>query len=86
MAGSNETLWIVPGVRTPFAKVDGAFADRDAVALSVPVVQAMMAQLEKDEAPDVCVWGTVAPNLGYSNIARCGWTRRSSPTCRRSRP
>ncbi len=41
----------------------------DAISLSVPVVQAMAAQAE----PDLLVWGTVIPNLGWSNIARETW-------------
>lgn len=62
-------IFLAPGVRTPFARVDGALRRHDAVALSVPVAQAMVAQLTGDR-PDLLVWGTVAPNLGWSNIAR----------------
>jgi len=62
--------WIVPGVRTPFARVDGALRALDAVALSLPVVQAMAAQLAAGTRPDLLVWGTVAANLGWSNLAR----------------
>ena len=63
------TTWLVSGVRTPFARVDGALRNHDAVALSVPVAKAMAAQLPQGR-PDLVVWGTVAPNLGWSNIAR----------------
>ncbi len=38
---TSQTLWLASGVRTPFAKVDGALAKRDAISLSVPVVQAI---------------------------------------------
>ena len=64
---SRDTdLYIAAGVRTPFTKVDGALARRDAIGLSVPVTRAMA-----DVAtPDLIVWGAVAPNLAYSNIAR----------------
>ncbi|HSN20570.1 MAG TPA: acetyl-CoA C-acyltransferase [Usitatibacter sp.] len=62
--------WIVPGLRTPFARVDGPLRRLDAVALSVPVARAMGAQLGAGDRPDLVVWGTVAPNLGWSNIAR----------------
>src|SRR5437764_5617459 len=62
--------WLVPGLRTPFARVDGPLRKRDAAALSVPVVQAMTAQLGAGDRADLVVWGTVAPNLGWSNIAR----------------
>jgi acetyl-CoA C-acetyltransferase len=37
--------------------------------MSVPVVQAMLAQL-RGAKPDFAVWGTVLPNLTWSNIAR----------------
>jgi len=62
--------WIVPGLRTPFARVDGPLRSLDAAALSVPVVKAMMSQLAAGDRADLLVWGTVAPNLGWSNIAR----------------
>jgi len=62
--------WLVAGLRTPFARVDGALRTRDAIALSVPVAKAMAAQLSATDRPDLVVWGTVAPNLGWSNIAR----------------
>jgi acetyl-CoA C-acetyltransferase len=64
------TTWLVSGVRSPFARVDGGLRSLDAVALSVPVAKAMAAQLPQGGRPDLVVWGTVAPNLGWSNIAR----------------
>jgi acetyl-CoA C-acetyltransferase len=66
----NGNRWIVAGVRTPFARVDGPLRRLDSVALSVPVAKAMGAQLGAGDRPDLVVWGTVAPNLGWSNIAR----------------
>ena len=62
--------WLVAGLRTPFARVDGPLRSLDAVALSVPVAKAMAAELPAGDRADLMVWGTVAPNLGYSNIAR----------------
>ena len=62
--------WLVSGFRTPFARVDGPLRGLDAVALSVPVAKAMAAQLNAGDRADLMVWGMVAPNLGYSNIAR----------------
>lgn len=62
-------IWVLPGLRTPFCKSDGPFSSLDAIALSVPVVKAMMAQA-KGRLPDFAVWGTVVPNLAWSNIAR----------------
>ena len=66
---SRAQAFLVPGLRTPFARVDGPLRRLDAVALSVPVAKAMAAQLS-GARPDLLVWGTVAPNLGWSNIAR----------------
>jgi acetyl-CoA C-acetyltransferase len=73
MAGNvrpSPSVWIVPGVRTPFARVDGGLGALDAAALSVPVAKAMAAQLAAGARPDLLVWGTVASNLGWSNLAR----------------
>jgi len=69
----NGNRWLVAGLRTPFARVDGALRRLDAVALSAPVAKAMAAQLAAGDRPDLVVWGTVAPNLGWSNIAREMW-------------
>src|SRR5450755_4968343 len=62
-------VWFAAGVRTPFAKVDGPLATFDAIGLSVPVVRHMIDQLH-GVSPDFAVWGTVVPNLTWSNIAR----------------
>ena len=59
-------IWFAAGVRTPFVKVDGPFARFDAIGLSVPVVRHMAGQAR----PDLAVWGTVIPNLTWSNFAR----------------
>ncbi len=66
----NQEAWLVAGMRTPFARVDGPLRGMDALTLSVPVAKAMAAQLPAGDRPDLMVWGTVAPNLGWSNIAR----------------
>jgi len=78
-------LWLASGLRTPFARVDGPLARLGAIDMSVPVMRAMT-QLEvtppgslpqpgagiarEGVRPDLIVWGTVIPNLGYSNLAR----------------
>ena len=64
-------IWLASGVRTPFANVDGVFAGRDAVALSVPVAQAMAARAKGKI--DFAVWGWVVQNLNYANLAREIW-------------
>jgi acetyl-CoA C-acetyltransferase len=68
-SNSGAEVWLACGVRTPFAKVDGALGRLDAIELSVPVAQAMVERL-KGTVPDFAVWGTVVPNLTWSNIAR----------------
>src|SRR4051812_40943857 len=70
MTSPDQNTWLVSGLRTPFARVDGALRKRHALDLSVPVAQAMAAQLPAGTRPDFVVWGAVAPNLGWSNIAR----------------
>jgi acetyl-CoA C-acetyltransferase len=62
-------VWLAAGVRTPFAKVDGALARYSAIELSIPVVSHMIGSLG-GASPDFFVWGTVIPNLTWSNIAR----------------
>jgi len=64
------TRWLVSGVRTPFARVDGPLRRLGGIELSVPVAKAMAAQVATGDRVDLVVWGTVIPNLGYSNIAR----------------
>ena len=68
-AAASNSVWLAAGVRTPFAKVDGALGGLDAIALSVPVAQAML-ERARGTVPDFAVWGTVVPNLTWSNIAR----------------
>ena len=71
MQALERPVWLAVGLRTPFVGVDGPFAHRDSLALSVPVVQAMAAQVSGPI--DFGVWGAVAPNLAYANLAREVW-------------
>ncbi|MFI4902953.1 MAG: acetyl-CoA C-acyltransferase [Burkholderiales bacterium] len=64
-----QDTFIAAGVRTPFTRIDGPLAGMDAIALSVPVVRHMLGTLA-GASPDFAVWGTVIPNLTWSNIAR----------------
>src|SRR5881628_3575032 len=64
-------VWLVAGLRTPFHRVDGPFAGRDALALSLPVVQTMARQATGPIA--FATWGSVVLNLAYSNLAREIW-------------
>jgi acetyl-CoA C-acetyltransferase len=70
-SSEGPTVWLVAGLRTPFVAVDGPFANRDSLGLSVPVVQAMARQ---PAGPiDFAVWGSVVVNLAYANLAREVW-------------
>ena len=62
----NKATYLVPGLRTPFCKVDGPLKSLDAIQMSVPVAQAMT----KIAKPDFMIWGTVIPSTRWSNIAR----------------
>jgi len=64
-------VWLAAGLRTPFAPVDGPLAGRDALSLAVPVVQEM--ERRASGPVDLAVWGSVALNLSYSNLAREIW-------------
>jgi acetyl-CoA C-acetyltransferase len=68
-SAARPDVYFACGVRTPFAKVDGPLAGLDAIALSVPVVRHMVGALG-GATPDFAVWGTVIPNLTWSNLAR----------------
>ena len=69
MSSTAIPIYVAAGVRTPFLKAGGAFSHLDAIGLSVPVAQEMMAKLN-GARPDLFVWGTVIPNLTWSSIAR----------------
>src|SRR6202167_5669159 len=71
MPNDGQSIWLASGVRTPFVNVDGPFAGRDALTLSVPVVQAMAQQV--NGPIDFGVWGSVVVNLAYANLAREIW-------------
>src|SRR6267143_354617 len=79
MSSATATeIWFAAGLRTPFAKVDGPLGTFDAVSLSVPVVRHMIERL-RGATPDFAVWGTVVPNLTWSNIAREIWMDAGAP-------
>ena len=67
----GQAIWLAAGLRTPFVAVDGPFANRNSLSLSVPVVQAMAQQV--NGPIDFGVWGSVVVNLAYTNLAREIW-------------
>ena len=58
--------YLVPGLRTPFVKGGGPYAQYDALGLSAPIAKAMAARAR----PDFMIWGEVIPEATVSNIAR----------------
>lgn len=70
-SNDKPAVWLAAGLRTPFVNVDGPFADRDSLSLSVPVVQAMAQQV--NGRIDFGAWGAVVGNLAYANLAREVW-------------
>jgi acetyl-CoA C-acetyltransferase len=71
MPNERDAVWLAAGLRTPFVNVDGPFAHRDSLNLSVPVVLAMSNQAKGPI--DFAVWGSVVVNLAYANLAREVW-------------
>jgi acetyl-CoA C-acetyltransferase len=69
----ERPIWLAAGVRTPFTRVDGGLAKRDAIEMSVPVLRAMAAKLAAGARIDSAKWGSVIPSLRYSNLAREAW-------------
>src|SRR6476620_2739903 len=67
----DRTVCLAAGLRTPFVGVDGPFAHRDSLALSVPVVHAM-APFATGQI-DFAIWCAVVGNLVYANLAREVW-------------
>jgi acetyl-CoA C-acetyltransferase len=67
----TRDIWLAAGLRTPFTRVDGGLAKRDAIGLGVPVLRAMAEQVAG--RIDSAIWGTVIPSLRYANIARETW-------------
>lgn len=64
----NKEIWLAAGLRTPFVKEGKEFKDVSAIDMSVDVVNQMKRKVQTK--PDYLAWGTVIPNLEYSNIAR----------------
>lgn len=68
MSKINKEIWLASGIRTPFVKQNKELKDVSAIDLSVAVVNYM--KRKEQISPNYLVWGTVIPNLSYSNIAR----------------
>ncbi len=68
MGRINKEIWLASGLRTPFVKDNKELKDVSAIDLSSAVVNNMT--LKEQVRPNYLAWGTVVPNLTYSNIAR----------------
>lgn len=70
--------YVLPGLRSPFARIDRELSDLDALELSVPVVQQTVAGevgpgRDVSGRVDLVLWGSVVPRLTVSNWAREVW-------------
>lgn len=78
MEGGDREIYVVPGLRSPFAKSDRELAHRTAIELSVPVVQQTVLG-DRGPGPDrasdldLVLWGAVIPDLEVSNWGREVW-------------
>ena len=74
----RPAVYLLPGLRSPFTKIDRGLDKLDALKLSVPVVQQTVVG-SRGVGPnsvsdiDLVVWGSVIPTLAISNWAREVW-------------
>jgi acetyl-CoA C-acetyltransferase len=71
-------VYLLPGLRSPFSRIDRELSRFDSLRLSVPVLQQTVAGpkgtgLERSGEVDLILWGAVIPNLRVSNWAREVW-------------
>lgn len=74
----SRPVFVLPGLRSPFCKMDRELGGLDALRLSVPVVQQSVVGAGgpgpgRSREVDLVVWGTVIPSLTVSNWAREVW-------------
>ena len=75
---SSGSAFVLPGLRSPFAKIDRELSRLDGLALSAPVIQQTVAGdggPGRDNAGriDLFLWGAVIPSLTVSNWGREVW-------------
>ncbi len=75
---SAPSVYLLPGLRSPFCKIDRELSRLDALQISVPVVQQTVAGRdgpgrERAGEVDLVLWGAVIPSLAVSNWAREVW-------------
>jgi acetyl-CoA C-acetyltransferase len=74
----RPTVYVLPGLRSPFAKIDRGLAKLDGLKLSVPVIQQTVVGSrgvgpDASGRVDLVVWGSVIPTLAVSNWGREVW-------------
>ncbi|MEJ2482103.1 MAG: acetyl-CoA C-acyltransferase [Gemmatimonadota bacterium] len=74
----TRPVYLLPGLRSPFTRMDRELSRYDAMRLSIPVVQQTVAGprgtgLDRSGDVDMFVWGAVVPNIEISNWAREIW-------------
>ena len=75
---ADTAVFIVQGLRSPFARIDRELDAFDALKLSVPVVQqTVVGELGLgnggDRHVDLVIWGSVIPSLAIANWGREVW-------------
>ncbi len=75
---TTPAAYVLPGLRSPFTKVDRELANLDALDISAPVIQQTVAGeggpgRERAAAIDLVLWGAVIPSLSVSNWGREAW-------------
>ncbi|MFV1987049.1 MAG: acetyl-CoA C-acyltransferase [Gemmatimonadota bacterium] len=75
---TQSSVFVLPGLRSPFAKIDRELGGYDALALSVPVIQQTVAGesgpgRRHADSIDLVLWGAVIPSLSVSNWGREVW-------------
>ena len=74
----SPEVFVVPSLRSPFARMDRELQDFDSLQLSLPVVQQSVLGghgpgPEGRTGVDLFVWGAVIPSLAISNWGREVW-------------
>lgn len=74
----RPAVYLLPGLRSPFTKIDRGLDKLDGLRLSIPVVQQTVVGSRgfgPDNVGDIdlVVWGSVIPSLAISNWAREVW-------------
>jgi len=74
----RPTVYVLPGLRSPFSKIDRGLSRFDGLGLSIPVIQQTVVGSrgvgpDASGEVDLVVWGSVIPSLAVSNWGREVW-------------